>query len=139
MSKRQIMGMEWDSAVNKFFLIIPIAVLLGVFGGISSSSIIGTEWPGITAGLLLSVLLYPLVQKFSEYSLEKHKKEVVNTARQLSELVSQSARTNKNKKKTTKKSRSTAEIEIPDEEQGQEQEQEAAELGSRKLRNNLRE
>jgi len=138
-SKRQIMGMQWDSVMNSLLLMVPVAVVLGVVGGISSSAVFGFGGAGVLAGLLLSLFSYPLMRRFSNRFVEKHKKEVANTAQQLSELVTQSTTTNQ-REKAAKKSRSTAEVEIPVEDEDEEkqgQEQEAAEARSRKLRNNL--
>jgi len=131
-SKRQIMDLEWNSAMNSLIFAIPLAVLLAVFGGIASSNLLGTEWPGITTGLLLSMLSYPLLRRFSKRSLEKHKAEVANTTRQLSDLVLQSTGYKKNEPSAKEQAKSTSEIEIPDE-------PETEQTKHGKLRNNLRE
>ena len=131
-SKRQIFGLEWDNAISQLYMILPIAVLFGVFGGAFSNSILGSGWPGITAGIVLSALSYPIMRYFVKRSVEKSKAEVANTVRQLSSLVMQSSNQKKNKPKASKKARSTSEIEIPDE-------PESSEFQSGKLRNSLRE
>jgi hypothetical protein len=131
-SKRQIMGLEWDSFMNSLLLIMPVAVVLGVLGGVSSSAVFGTGGPGVLAGILLSLFSYPLMRHFTKRSVEKHKAEVANTVHQLSNLVLQSSNQKKSKSKFEKKARSAIRIEIPDE-------PESSESQSGKLRNNLRE
>lgn len=131
-SKRQLMDLEWDSTITSMILVIPIAALLGVLGGISSSNIFGTAWPGTSIGLMISLFGYPLIRRFTKRFIEKHKTEVANTTRQLTELVSQSVEFSKDKKTEARKNRSASIIEIPDE-------QEATESQSDKLRNDLRE
>lgn len=131
-SKRQYYGMEWDSALTSLILSLPIAVLLAVSGGSSSTIILGTAWPGIVAGLLLSLLSYPLIRYFTKRSLEKHKAEVKKTVSQLSDLVLQSIGLDKRNTRNSGKSKSAVKIEIPDE-------AEASESKSEKLRNNLSE
>ena len=131
-SKRQIMGLEWDSFINSLLLIMPVAVVLGVMGGVSSSAIFGTGGPGVLAGILLSLFSYPLMRHFTKRSVEKHKSEVSHTVRQLSNLVFQSPHQKKSKSRASKKARSASEIEIPDE-------SETSESQPGKLRNSLRE
>lgn len=114
-SKRQIMDLKWESALNYLVLIIPLAVAFGVVGGITSSNIFGIAWPGITAGLLMSMIGYPLMRTFVKKSIEKHKAEVAGTARQLSELILQSSIDQRNKAKTPGKNLSITEIEIQEE------------------------
>ncbi|MEX0770186.1 MAG: hypothetical protein WD035_05610 [Balneolaceae bacterium] len=113
-SKRQIFGMEWDNATHHLYLVLPFAVLFGVVGGVSSSIIFGMEWLGITAGIALSLFSYPLMRHFTKRSVEKHKAEVANTVRQLSELVLQSSNVEKRKSPSAEKNISTFENEIPD-------------------------
>ena len=131
-SKRQIFGLEWDNTISQFYMIIPIAVTLGVIGGAFSNSILGTGWPGIISGIVLAILSYPIMRYFVNRSVEKNKAEVANTVRQLSKLVLQSPTQKKSKSKTSKKARSASEIEIPDE-------SESSESQPGKLRNSLRE
>lgn len=114
-SKRQIMGMEWNNSMTHMFLVIPVLVLLGVFGGIGSSQLIGTAWPGIVTGMSLSLFGYPVIRHFMKQSLEKHKSEVLNTARQLSDFVMQSSSQKTSDSKHSGKNSSASEIEIPDE------------------------
>lgn len=114
-SKRQFYGMEWDTALTNLMLVIPIAVFLAVIGGSSSSTILGIEWPGIAAGLLLSLLGYPVIRNFTKRSVEKHKAEVKKTVRHLSELILQFTSLGKNKNSAAEKSKSVTEIEISDE------------------------
>jgi len=131
-SKRQMFGMKFDSALTFLILFILIAVFLTATGGISSSAILGIEWPGIVAGIVLSLLGYPVMRYFTKKTLEKNKAEVKNTVRQLSELVLQSSHQNKRKSKSPKRARSAYEIEIPEH-------PEASESETGKLRNSLRE
>jgi len=131
-SKRQIMDMEWDNVMNTLLLMVPVAVVLGVIGGVSSSSIFGAGGPGVLAGILLSLFSYPLMRYFTKRSIEKHKAEVKNTVRQLSELVLQSSHQKKSKSKASKRARSASEIEIPEP-------PETSESETGKLRNSLRE
>jgi len=131
-SKRQMFGMKFDSALTFLILFILIAVFLTATGGISSSAILGIEWPGIVAGIVLSLLGYPVLRYFTKKTLEKNKAEVKNTVRQLSELVLQSSHQKKSKYKSARKTRSASEIEIPEQTEASE-----SEIG--KLRNSLRE
>ena len=131
-SKRQIFGLEWDNAISQLYMILPIAVLFGVFGGAFSNSILGSGWPGITAGIVLSALSYPIMRYFVKRSVEKSKAELADTVRQLYNLVLQSSNQEKSISKFEKKARSASEIEIPDE-------PEISESQSGNLRNNLRE
>lgn len=131
-SKRQVMGMEWDSVMNSLLLMVPVAVVLGVIGGISSTEVFGTEWPGVLSGFLLSLFSYPLMRYFSKRSIERHRTQVANTVRQLSNFVLQSSHQNKSKPVAAKKNRSASVIEIPDEPK-------YTESQPGKPRNNLRE
>jgi len=131
-SKRQMFGMKWDSAISFLILFIIVAVFLVATGGFSSSAVLGIGWPGIVAGIVLSMLGYPVVRYFTKRTLEKSKAEVKNTVRQLSQLVLQYANFGKNKNQTPEKSKSAAEIEIPDK-------PDSSDNQNRKLRNNLRE
>lgn len=114
-SKRQIYGMELYSAINSLYLVMPITVLMGVLGGVSSSSMLGMEWPGIMAGIVLSLFSYPVMRYFAKRSIEKHKAEVKNTVLQLTELVLQFTSLSKSNNPSARQSKSAAEIEIPDE------------------------
>lgn len=131
-SKRQIFGLEWDNTVSQFYMVLPIAVTLGVIGGALSNSILGTGWPGITAGIVLAICSYPIMRYFVKRSVEKNKAEVANTVRQLSNLVLQSSNKKKSKSNASTTTRSASEIEIPDEPN-------SAEDPPGSLRNNLRE
>lgn len=131
-SKRQIFGLEWDNTVSQFYMVLPIAVTFGVIGGAFSNSILGTGWPGITAGIVLAILSYPIMRYFVKRSVEKNKTEVADTVRQLSKLVLQSSDQKKSKLNASTTTRSPSEIEIPDEPN-------SAEDTPSNLRNNLRE
>lgn len=131
-SKRQFYGMEWDSSMTSLILVIPIAVLLAVIGGSSSTAMLGIVWPGIITGVLLSIFSYPLMRFFTKRSLEKHKAEVKRTVHHLSDLILQFTRSDKSKIPTARKNKTAAKIEIPEEPK-------STESQSGKLRNNLRE
>jgi hypothetical protein len=130
-SKRRFMGMEWGNSLNYLIPLVPTAVVFTVLGGLTSSSVLGVEWPGITVGLLLALSCFPMVRFFTKQFLKKHKNEVAETARQLSEFVLQSSG-RKSKKSSSVKRRSASEIEIPDDSQD-------SDVQFSKLRNNLRE
>jgi hypothetical protein len=130
-SKRQMFGMEWDNSLLSLILVIPVAVLLAVIGGSSSYAMFGTGWPGIAAGILLSLTSYPVMRYFSKRSVEKYKAEVKNTVRQLSELVLQSSGLGNRKDSSELAGKSAVKIEITDE-------PETFESQSGKLRNSLR-
>ncbi|PWN06303.1 hypothetical protein [Rhodohalobacter mucosus] len=130
-SKRRFMGLEWGNSLNYLIPLVPVAVVFAVLGGLTSSSVLGIEWPGITAGLLLALGCYPIVRFLTKQFLKKHKNEVAETARQLSDFVLQSS-VSKSKESSSGKSRSASEIEIPDDNQD-------SDVQSFKLRNNLRE
>jgi len=131
-SKRQIFGMEWDNPINSMLLVIPIAIFMAIIGGFSSSTILGIEWPGIATGILLALLAYPLMRYITKRTLVKHKTEVKNTIRQLSEVVIQFTGLGKNKKRAADIHKSSVEIEFPNE-----TEESESQFG--KLRNSLRE
>jgi hypothetical protein len=131
-SKRQIFGMEWDNAVTHLYLILPIAVLFGVIGGVSSSALLGMGWPGVVTGVVLSLFSYPIMRNYTKRSVEKHRSEVANTVRQLSELVLQSTPMGKRKSPSAEKYNTSSGIEIPADE-------DSAEGRPGKLRNSLRE
>lgn len=133
-SKRQIFGLEWDNVVSQLYMILPMAVLFGVIGGAISTSVLGTGWPGILGGIVLSLFSYPIIRYFVKRSVEKNKAEVANTVRQLTELVLQSTSVGKRKSPTAEKSKSASKIEIPDD-----AETESSDSQPGKLRNNLRE
>ena len=132
-SKRQMMGLEWDSVVNNLLLLVPVAVLLGVIGGVSSSTVLGlgSGGPGVLAGILLSLFSYPLVQSLNKRFVKKHKNQVADTVRKLSNVVLQSSHQKKSKTKASTNAQSTSEIEIEDE-------PEPAEYQPGKLRNSLK-
>ncbi|MGF1670182.1 MAG: hypothetical protein ACFCU6_07020 [Balneolaceae bacterium] len=131
-SKRQIFGMEWHNKLLNFVLVIPVGVALALVGGQISLVTLGNEWPGITAGIVLSLFSYPLIRYLTNRSVEKHRTEVANTMRQLSELVSHSTNLKKSKPSAAKKNKQASAIEIPDE-------ADSSENQPGKLRNNLRE
>jgi hypothetical protein len=131
-SKRQIMDLKWDNALNYLVILIPLAVIFAVIGGITSSNLFGVSWLGITAGMLVSMAGYPLVKSFINRSIDKHKAEVAITMRQLSDLILQSSIDSRKNDKTSEKSPSASAIEINEEPQ-------AAETDTGRLRNNLRE
>lgn len=131
-SKRQILNMEWDSPLYSLLFVIPVAVILAVIGGLSSSAIFGIAWPGIATGFILSLLGYPLMRYMTKRSVQKHKAEVKNTVRQLSDLVMQYKGLNNSTRRDEFQTKSAAEIEIPDE-------PEASETQTGKLRNKLKE
>jgi hypothetical protein len=131
-SKRQIFGMEWDNAVTHLYLILPFAALFGVIGGFSSSALLGMGWPGVVTGVVLSLFSYPIMRNYTKRSVEKHRSEVANTVRQLSELVLQSTPVEKRKSPSAEKHNTSSGIEIPADE-------DSAEGRPGKLRNSLRE
>jgi len=131
-SKRQVMGMEWDGALISMILVIPIAVTIIPLAGAGSFAALGSGWFGIIAAILLSLGSYPVIRYFLKRSVEKHKSEVSNTARQLSEFIFQSISWKNHKNKAPGEIRPISEIEIPDEQEGP-----GSQTG--KLRNNLRE
>ena len=91
-SKRQLMGLEWEDSLQILVFMIPIVVTLCVLGGLGGAALMdGEEWPGILAGLMLSLLSYPLVQHLLNRAVEKHKAEVADTTQQLVKLVIESS------------------------------------------------
>jgi hypothetical protein len=131
-SKRQIFGMEWENALYSLLMVLPVAVILGVFGALGSSQLIGWALPGLITGITLSLFSYPVIRYFTKRSVEKHKAEVARTVRQLSELILQSTYQPNNKSSAAENSNSASVIEIP-------HEPESSESQPGKLRNNLRE
>lgn len=131
-SKRQIFGMEWENALYSLLMVLPVAVILGVFGALGSSQLIGWALPGLITGITLSLFSYPVIRYFTKRSVEKHKAEVARTVRQLSELILQSTYQPNNKSSAAENSNSASFIEIP-------HEPESSESQPGKLRNNLRE
>jgi hypothetical protein len=131
-SKRQMFGMEWDNAVNHVFLVFPVTIVFGVIGGLSSSAVLGTGWPGLVSGILLSLLSYPVIRFFSKRSIEKHTSEVANTVRQLAEQVMQSVSIRTSKSAPKESDNLSFGIELPDD-------VDIEEVRPGKLRNSLRE
>ena len=131
-SKRQILGLEWDNVVSQLYMILPIAVIFGVMGGAISTSVLSNGWPGILGGLVLSLFSYPIIRYFVKRSVEKNKAEVANTVRQLTKLVLESTKGENKQSTSTVKSQSASRIEIPDA-------SEKPDSQTGKLRNNLRE
>lgn len=130
-SKRQMMNLEWESDLNNLFLVVPVMILLGIFGAVGSSQIFGIAWPGFLTGMLLSFFSYPGFKYFTKRSVEKQKSDVANTVKQLSSLILQSTDHYKTSGENAEKIRSVSEIEIPDE-------PESSEYRPGNLRNNLR-
>ena len=54
-SKRRFMGLEWGNSLNYLIPLVPLAVVFAVLGGLTSSGVLGVEWPGIAAWLLLTL------------------------------------------------------------------------------------
>jgi len=133
-SKRQILGLEWDNVVSQLYMILPIAVIFGVMGGAISTSVLSNGWPGILGGLVLSLFSYPIIRYFVKRSVEKNKAEVANTVRQLTKLVLESTKGENKQSTSTVKSQSASRIEIPDD-----AETETSDSQPGGLRNNLRE
>ena len=132
-SKRQIYNLDWDSAAITFFwLVVPVAILLGIFGAVVSENLFGTFWPGLVTGILLSLFSYPFIRKIDKKHIDKQKAEVEKTIQVLSELVLQSTSKEKSKSYTSKKNNSISEIEIP-------KENSTTKAKSGRLNNNLRE
>ena len=103
-SKRLINNMVWDSAINTvFYLVIPIAFILVIFGLAVSDEILGTIWPGIVIGLLLSLLSYPLLRKIDKKHIKEQKVEAEKTIHTLSELILHSKSERKNRSFQNKK------------------------------------
>jgi hypothetical protein len=131
-SRRQMFGMEWDNAFTQLFLVFPVSIVLGVIGGVTSAALLGTGWPGVVAGVLLSMLTYPAGRLYSKRSVEKHSSEVANTVRQLTGQVMQSDTGRKNKGSAKDSDNMISGIELPDD-------GDIEEVRTGKLRNNLRE
>lgn len=132
-SKRQINNLDWDSALNTLLMVVlPLTFFLGILGGAVSEMLWGMFWPGLGAGIILSLLSYPLLRYIDKKHINEYKSEVDSTIRQLSELVMQSNNKNESKSSTPNRNTSTSEIEIPEEKDTLQDE-------SPKLRNNLRE
>jgi hypothetical protein len=131
-SKRQIMNLEWNGAINSLILVVPVFVLFAVFGGVGSAQIFGAAWPGILGGMVLSLFSYPVFKYFSKRSVEKQKSEVSNTVRQLIQLVLESSKGEHKQSTSSDKSQSTSRIEIPDA-------SDKPDSQTGRLRNNLRE
>jgi hypothetical protein len=131
-SKRQIMNLEWNGAINSLILVVPVFVLLAVFGGVGSAQIFGAAWPGILGGMVLSLFSYPVFKYFSKRSVEKQKSEVSNTMRQLIQLVLESSKGDHKQSTSSDKSQSISRIEIPDA-------SDKPDSQTGRLRNNLRE
>ena len=88
-SKRQLWDMNWDSDFGKSAFLAGAIVLLSVIGGVTSFSIFGIAWPGITTGLIAALFSYPVMKYFSARSLAKHREEVTETANELAEIAAQ--------------------------------------------------
>jgi hypothetical protein len=131
-SKRQIMNLEWNGAINSLILVVPVFVLFAVFGGVGSAQIFGAAWPGILGGMVLSLFSYPVFKYFSKRSVEKQKSEVSNTVRQLIQLVLESSKGDHKQSTSSDKSQSISRIEIPDA-------SDKPDSQTGRLRNNLRE
>jgi hypothetical protein len=136
-SKRQKWGMRWNTGDSFYWtwIVIPFLTVFSVMGGILSANIIDNVWPGIAAGALLAISIYPIVKLFTQRSLKKHREQVTDTANELSELAIQlvdEPRSDVQYKKRTKTGEAkTIEIEYSDV-------HDESKNGTGRLRNNLK-
>lgn len=133
-SKRQKWGMQWSYADNNYWLAIPILTVFTVVGGALGFGFLGTVWPGIAAGVVLSFTTYPLIRIYNTRSINKHRDEVTDTADELAELAVQLLNEPVRKSRQNKESKSR----IVDIEFIEEDEEETTASAKHRIRNHLR-
>lgn len=134
-SKRQIFKMNWNQGGHDYVYSLVFTPVFSILGGVLTLAVFDSVWPGISVGILLGVLLYPIVKFFREKSLTKHRDEVTNTANALTELTLQLLKNQKSnvvsETGSTKAEKDFREIEISEDNPEPEE--------SSSLRNNLKE
>jgi hypothetical protein len=88
-SKRQLWGMEWDSTGTSYIVALPSLVVLIVIGAVISNLALGTAWPGILAGIGLTLITMPFYNMLNKRHINKHKNRVIETADELAQLAIQ--------------------------------------------------
>ncbi len=119
-SKRQIWGLDWDPSGAGFIVALPFLVVMIVIGAVAGNYALGTAWPGILAGIGLTLISIPFYNLYNKRHLKKHKNKVVETADELSQLAVQLAgeRKRRESERTAKsKPADIIEIEIRDEDE----------------------
>lgn len=76
-SKRQSWGVNWESQWWMHLIFVPVFMVVGGFLGYN---LIDSAWPGIVAGLGLSLTAYPFIKMYTTRNLDKHKDEVAQLA-----------------------------------------------------------
>lgn len=130
---------EWDQSSNTNFYVFSILGFISVSAGLSTFAFLDSFWIGLTSGVVLSLLCYPvtkkLVNRSIQKSLDKHKNEVKKTVNHLTELATQISEELKsgNYRQSNKELPNTQPepVDIPDE-------NEKSDPGKTRLRNNLR-
>ena len=135
-SKRQLWDMKWEDNMHYFYFLMPVFVVSVVVGGVLTGSFMDNPWLGVSGGAFLTAISFPILHFFSKKSLQKHTREVKETASELLDLITRFITDSKssspgNKQTQTQKSQ-LIDIEYISDEEGSE-----AEVNP--LRNNLRE
>ncbi len=135
-SKRQFWDMKWKDDMQYFYYLITILVVTTVIGGTLTGTQFDNPWLGISGGAFLTAISFPIIHFFSKRSLEKHTREVKETASELLDLITRFITDSKssspgNEQTKTQKSR-LIDIEYISDEEGSD-----AEVNP--LRNKLRE
>lgn len=94
-SKRQSWGVNWESQWWMYLILAPVFMAVGGFLGFN---LVDSAWPGIAAGLCLSLPIYPLIKMYTTRNLDKHKDEVARLADDLAAYTLQFEQENRIRK-----------------------------------------
>ncbi|MFU8860803.1 MAG: hypothetical protein ACNA8K_10285 [Cyclonatronaceae bacterium] len=79
-SKRQSWGVNWESQWWMYMIFLPVFMAVG---GILGYNLLDSAWPGIAAGLGISLSAYPFIKMYSLRNVNKHRDEVTRLAEDL--------------------------------------------------------
>ncbi len=100
-SKKQNYGVDWTESGWQWWVMIPAMVVFAVTGGLMGQFVFGNVALGLLVGFSLSALSVPVSGYFSRKSVEKHKDNIDEIARELCEYAVQYALENPIKKGAT--------------------------------------
>ncbi|TVR19283.1 MAG: hypothetical protein EA391_01015 [Balneolaceae bacterium] len=103
-SKRQLWDMKWEDNVHYLYILLPVFVVSAVIGGVLTGSFFDNPWLGISGGAFITAVSYPILYFFSKRSLQKHTREVKETASELLDLITRFVADSKNSTDNRKES-----------------------------------